>query len=120
MFQSRIIHVIPEPTPIVPITEQISQFLKGLFCAAAEQGPGFTQPINWSALERTKNRELTVEVVELVETLPDLDKVGHGVGSRPGILVLQDLLNKKEGSILAQKLGTPPPPPINIEHIRLC
>ncbi len=101
MFQSRIIHMIPEPTPIVPITEQISQFLKGLFCAAAEQAPGFTQPINWSALERTKNRELTVEVVELVQTLPDLDKVGHGVGPRPGILVLQDLL-KKEGSILAQ------------------
>ena len=110
MFESRIIHMIPEPAPIIPITEQISQFLKGLLCAAAEQGPGFTQPINWSALERTKNRELTVEVVELVETLPDLDKVGHGVGSRPGILVLQDLLKKRRLNPSTKTRDTPPTP----------
>ena len=117
MFESRIIHMIPEPAPIIPITEQISQFLKGLLCAAAEQGPGFTQPINGSALERTKNRELTVEVVELVETLPDLDKVGHGVGSRPGVLVLQDLLKKRR--LNPSTKTRDPPPPINIEHLRL-
>ena len=92
MFQRRVVHMIPEPAPVIPITEQVGQLVKCLFCASTDERPRFTQSVYGGALKGAENCELTVKVVELVQPLPDLDKVGHGVGSRSRVLVFQDFL----------------------------
>ena len=84
--------MIPKFAPVVLVTEQIGQLVEGLLCAPTEQRPGFVEPVHRGALQRAQYGELTVQVVQFVKSLGELNKVCHGVGAYARFLVLQDLL----------------------------
>ena len=96
--------MIPQPAPIVPITEQLPQLVKGLLGVAAEQAPGLAEPVDGGGLESAQHRELAVKVVQLVELLGQLDEVGHCVRSGARVLILQDFLQSQQKKVAGHLL----------------
>ena len=92
MLESRTVHVVPELAPIVLVAEQLLQSVKRLLGVPAEQGPGFAQAVDGGGLEGAQHGKLTVQIVEFVQLLGQLDKVGHGVRPGANILVFENFL----------------------------
>jgi hypothetical protein len=96
MFQRRAVHVIPQLAPVVLVTEQLPEPVESLARVAADKAPGLGEPVDAGRLQGAQHRKLTVEIVQLVQLLGQLDKVGHDVCPGADVFVLENFLQNEE------------------------